>query len=246
MRRAMKTSISKTVRHSLLIDEDEFGGLFDFLSKQFEHVELTANCLDGSTLETEDVTEILEFENLNYRRITEVIIMARSGAEDRIRLSICSDSTLSGKLLSVLVGTRFSVSSQDDKRALYVSEEIIKRLKEMKPWYDLLARSSVILTLGFLWGACSLGITLAEMLGFRTPRPSSSQLSVLQTINIGMVLTLAFLAVTCPIEIGLKHLFPRIFFLFGKQKKTMETIEKWRSLSLCQHVNRSRRMRYDR
>lgn len=219
----MKTTISKKIRHSLLIEEAEFGSLYKFMSSRYERVQIVAYCLDGSELETDKVAEIFEFENLNYRRIQTVVVSARNDWEERLSLAIRSNG-------SGFLGTaELDLSSQDDEAALYVSREVLKRLAEMKPTYDLLARTSVVYVAFGLWGLFGLAVTAMRMLKLAPPSPGLAEISAIESFNAAVLATLLLLAITYPLDLGRKYLFPKVFFLFGKQKKTMETIRRWRS-----------------
>lgn len=72
----MKTTKSEDIRHSLLVEEDDLRFFFDLAKQEYEKLEVSANCIDGSVLESELVDDIIFFENPNYRRIVSISIAA--------------------------------------------------------------------------------------------------------------------------------------------------------------------------
>src|ERR1051326_6470605 len=88
----MKTNISKSIRHSLLVDGDELGSLVEFIRSRYEKISITAECKDNSELEAGDISEIINFDNPSYRKIKTITINAYTSYDERLRLSIDSSS----------------------------------------------------------------------------------------------------------------------------------------------------------
>ncbi len=214
----MKVEFSKTIYHSLLIQEEDLRSICSFVSSRFKNLKIIASCMDGSRFESEDINEILLFDNPKFRRIKSIRVEGDSGSREQISVDIDSDrfSTASIFLLS-----------ESDDQAVYISREILNMLAEMKPSYHLLARIPVSGVLAAFWVAWTTLYTASMMLGF--VHPSISRFSGIQQLNISIVLAIIFFVVTYPFDRLQRYLFPKVFFLLGKQKKAMETIKQWRS-----------------
>ncbi len=216
----MKTTITKELHNSLLIESDEIKSLYSFISSRYKEITVIANCADGSKLESKEIDEILSFENPNYRKIRSIALYAFTDYNEKLSLNFWTDR--------VTVTAELQIESKDDEQALYTSREVLNKLLEMKPWYDLLTRmpiSYVVFGLWFLWGMFS---TIPLFLGTRPPSATLARFSLLETINIAVLVTIIAFAITYPFDWAQKQLFPKVFFLLGRQKKTMETIVKWR------------------
>ena len=143
-----------------------------FISKQYKHVGFTANCVDGSILETDDIEEIIDFDNPNYRRITEIVFEAQN---DSSSWSSSEEATLkiesqNGGLSRIFndVSINLNVRSESDEKAVFVVKEIRSLLKEMRPWYNLLARTSIFAVYGLIWIICCVIVTVLLFMGLIT------------------------------------------------------------------------------
>ena len=132
----MKFTISKEIKHALLIDEKNLRELFEFISNKYEKVEIIIKCNDASFLETKDIEEILSFENSNYRKIISITITGRNSLEEKLSFSIINN--LSRDIISVGYPffeptAEFTVSSEKEEIAQFNSDKLIKLLLELKP-----------------------------------------------------------------------------------------------------------------
>lgn len=216
----MKTTLSKDVRHSLLVEGSDLQSLYKFLLSKYEKVEATAKCIDGSKLETSEINEITSFENPNYRKIKFISIQAQNGPDERMSLDIWADRTFTNAELQI--------HSLVDEHALYISREILNRLAEMKPWYDWLTRVPVSYVLLGLWFIVSIWNTALQVIGLRPPSSMLAKYSTIEVLNFVILFVIVVLAVIYPLDRLQRYLFPKVFFMIGKQQRTMETIRKWR------------------
>ena len=208
---------------------DELGSLVEFIRSRFKQVEITAECKDKSELEADDISEITNFDNPNYRRIKNITIRAHTSYDETLRLHIDSDSNSNVWVSSA----RLYITSQSDENAVYLSQEIPKRLREMKPGYDLLARfplsfiTSIVMT---VWVFVS---GIGKLVGYIKLQPE-------QPVNISwndlLLILFVFAVILLTIFITLDKiqsiLFPRVFFLIGKQRQAYENLKKWRMIIL--------------
>lgn len=70
----MKTRVRRTIKHALDLQPRDLTALWKFLQKSYKGLKIAANCADGSLLETQDLDELLGFENPSFRRIQSVEI----------------------------------------------------------------------------------------------------------------------------------------------------------------------------
>ena len=227
----MKTNIKRLIKHSLLVEGDELGSLVEFISSKYEKVRLSAECIDNSELEADDIAEIINFDNPTYRKIINITINANTSYDETLRLSIDSTSGLN----MFMNAARLNITSKSDETAVYLSQEISKRLREMKPEYDFLARFPITLSVSLLFTIWIVAQGVGKMLGLiklETPPPSNSSLSWNDIFTFVLLGLLVVVAANLLLDRLQSILFPRVFFLIGKQKRAMENLKKWRMVVL--------------
>ena len=217
----MKTRITKELRHSLLVEDNELASLFAFISSRYKKVTISATCTDGSKFDSSEIDEILCFENPNYRKIKSLFLSAFTDLDENMSLNFWTDRTA--------VTAEIQIESTNDEQALYTSREILQKIAEMKPWYDLLARIPISLPVLGLWGLSSVMYTTWQVFGLIPRSTTLTQYSFFEIFNLLVVMVAVVFVVIYPLDWAQKQLFPKVFFLLGKQKKAMETIKKWRS-----------------
>lgn len=224
----MKTKINTKIKHSLTVDKDGLRSIQKFISKQYKHTEFTANCVDGSILETDNIEEIIDFENPNYRRITEIVFEAQNdssnwSSSERATLKIESQNGGLSRIFNE-VSISLNVRSESDEKAVFVVKEIRSLLKEMRPWYNLFARTSIFAVYGLIWIICCVIVTVLLFMGLITSDTGTISISSLIAINVSGTIGLGLL------DYVRASLFPMIFFDIGRQNRKMEQIKFWRKL----------------
>ncbi len=212
----MKTKIFKKTRHSLLVEEEDLTALYEFLKNKYKKIKITAFCVDGSRLESEDIEDILKFNNPHYRKIKAIDFEANDTYEERISLEIGEEET------------EFTIDSQNDEAARDRTQELLKVFSGMKPSYDLIARISVFGSLIVLWGI--IGLSFSTLRLFKLLPQSDSSLSATESFNYAIVVTLIIFLITYPIDRFRSWVFPKVFFNLGTQKREMEKIKNWRDI----------------
>jgi hypothetical protein len=216
----MKTTILKNIFHSILAESDDIKSIFDFVSSKYKLVKITGTCNDGSQLETNDIQELLAFENLNFRKLETILFLAFTDDESEKFLFVIHDNQVHT--------AEIHLSSNDDEKALYIVQELLKRLLVMKPNYDWIARVPVLVAvmslLMVIWfvvqGSIYTGIIHSAQ---------ATSINGVEYFNRSVFMAIVLLGLTYPLEKLKKYLFPKVFFLIGKQKKAMETIQKIRT-----------------
>lgn len=217
----MKTSISKRVNHSVYLEETDLQAIHKLLSGKFTHVSITAECSDGSVLETEDMNELLTFENPSYRKINRLTFEARNEWTESCSLDIHRPDVF-GRTAEV------SVKSENDERALFVFAELLKRLRETKPNYDVITRVPVTFIVFGLWGLTTLTLTFLRLAGLYSLQRVSTPFT-LEMFNQIFLASIVLLAITSSLDWGLRRLFPKVFFALGRQKRAIDKIKKTRN-----------------
>ena len=225
----MKIKISKTIRHSLFIEEKDINQIFCFLRERYKKVSIVAICIDGAQLESDDVNEVLRFYNPSYRKIKTIRIEAFNEYDERISV-IIGTNNYSSLLFSDTA--EFTISSKLDENARDRATELTRMLLEMRPFYvyDWIARIPIFDTIIILWG--SIGIISISLQLFGLSPKSKSNLSFIEAFNYLFLYLLLLYVITYPIDRFRKWLFPRVFFCLGNQKNEMGEIRRVRKIIL--------------
>lgn len=200
----------------MLVEEEDLTALYEFLKNKYKKIKITAFCVDGSRLESEDIEDILKFNNPHYRKIKAIDFEANDTYEERISLEIGEEET------------EFTIDSQNDEAARDRTQELLKVFSGMKPSYDLIARISVFGSLIVLWGI--IGLSFSTLRLFKLLPQSDSSLSATESFNYAIVVTLIIFLITYPIDRFRSWVFPKVFFNLGTQKREMEKIKNWRDI----------------
>ncbi|MBU4348569.1 hypothetical protein KJ830_02250 [bacterium] len=230
----MKFTISKEIKHAILIDENSLNDLFKFISEKYEKVEIIAKCNDGSLLETKDIKEILSFENPNYRKIISITITGRNSPEEKLSFSIINKFPPYPISLDFPFGgpstAECTIVSEKEEIAKFNSDKLKQMLLELKPsfFYDFLARISLLSIIALFWGTTSMIYWVKVFFGI-IPK-TSSNFSGIEAFSFIVILIIALIVITYPFDLLRQWLFPKVFLLLGKQKKNMKTIQNYRTI----------------
>ena len=206
----MQTNIGRATKHALLINQSSLQGICEFLCRQFNAISITANCSDGTVIESSDLNEIVNFPNHSFRRITHIKIRSSNSMLDSSSIEIGEryNSTAS-----------ISTSSSDDAKALHVITELQKILREQKPVYSILARisaSSVIVITPVI--AFSIGYWIRLIRDGSLPTANISFVGLFPVLYVMLPIIIAYVIILFSCDRAWSWLFPRVFFLLGKQQ----------------------------
>jgi hypothetical protein len=217
----METRIYRSVKHALLVRREDVEGLASFIRQQYARLEFSAHCTDGSTLTTELPNDLLDFENRSDRRIDELrLAFRRDDIAERGDIEFSDEGSRR---------SRWTVWSNDDGFAQQIATELGKRIRATRPWYSWLSRTRP--TIVFIAWLVLLGSALTWYDLIKTGRfasmdhktPDSGEMwSVL--VPILAVLGLCLLV----IEKSWSWLFPKLWFLIGRQAREFEKRERVR------------------
>ncbi len=209
----MDIRISRKKEYSIIVAEHELRALVNFLSSEYEPIEITAKCSDGSSLTTPQLDDIINFENSNFRKIESLEVNfgksysqgGNVGFGGGIYLSTCS----------------FTVKDTDDSKALKVAKEIEQRFEECRPWYSNAGKYVLYggATVFFIILLLSTGLLFAiNTQGKEQEFTSKITFGIFQGLLLGTLFSLVgvYLAKTW------FWMFPKIWFDIGKQKAELE------------------------
>lgn len=216
----IKTTIQRSVQHAILMDAEEVRSVASYLSSKYRAVEFTLNCNDGSTVTTNDMDDVLNFENLSHRRI------------ESMKMSFYDDPRTEdgGEVVigSLIASALFVVRGSDDAKELQIANELTQRIREMRPWYSWIRRLNppTILVGGMVIAMTLWGIW-AAIAGQRS-EAGSTELPTAVVVGVLLPSIAAVVALIIYSDIGWNWLFPRVFFAIGRQIRELERRAKWR------------------
>jgi len=217
----METRIRRSVKHALLVSREDIEGLANFLGQRYELLGFSAHCIDGSTLTTKTAKELLDFDNRNDRRIDEIRLEFQ-----QTDFSERGDIEFSDEAFRVCSWT---VWSNDDGLAQQIASELGKRVRASRPWYSWITWARPMFIFPALLMLLGVAITWHDF--FKTGRLPSMER---KTPDFGDVFTLLI-----PILVVLgaciffaekvwSWMFPKLWFLIGRQKREFEKRERVR------------------
>jgi len=205
----------------MLVSRDDIEALSAFLNQRYQQLAFSARCADGSVLTTDKAAELLEFDNRNDRRIHGLTIEFRQkdfAERGDIEIRDKGDERCS-----------WTVCSNDDSRAQQVALELGQRIRACRPWYSWISRTRPWLVIvGFLL----LFFVIIEWQQFLRsgnftstgkPVPESGEVFLIALPILLLLGGLIFL-----LELLWSWLFPKVWFLIGRQKREMEKRERVR------------------
>jgi hypothetical protein len=217
----METRIYRSAKHALLVSREDIEGLANFLSQRYQHLKFSAHCTDGSTLTTAIANELLDFENRNDRRIDELKLEFRQNdLEER------GDVEFSDQVFRVC---RWTVWSNDDGLAQQIAMELSQRIRATRPWYSWISRTrlayllpALLMLLGVVTTWHHL-ITTGRFASIEHPSPDFGE-----TISILLPIVLVFVVGVLFFDKVWSWMFPKLWFLIGRQKREFEKRERVR------------------
>jgi len=215
----MQTNIQRQHKEAIILTPEDLKAISALITNNYAAPYIEAGCSEGSKLTTEDLQEILDYENPNFRRIESLNLRTFQGKGSSISI------TFNAGAESTCV---ISIRDTEDKRALAVADELGKRLTLCRPPYSPLTK----LTFAML-GAIALILAAAVFVGLSVwPQLTSKQLelSVGPLFKIVLPLVLVAMALISYIERGWNWMFPRLWFSIGRQNGELKKRENVRNL----------------
>lgn len=207
-------------KHALLIKPDDIKYLEQFLSSNFEVVEYIARCVDGTKIPFFSIEEILDYENPSFKRITSLEIEARSRKASNTYLDLKI-----GVVSSFIFDStaQFMLMYKDLNWGIKIEQELIDRIKGLRPWYWWLKKVSfaiILPSIPFLASMWINSISLIQKLrGTYVPRPKPSayEFNSNEGFIFAVMVAIVLIAIGAGLDRIINYLFPKVFFCFGKQ-----------------------------
>lgn len=225
----MRSRIRRVVHHSLLIGGRELKAMEQLLLRNYEKVTIHTDNLDGTRLEVDTIDELLQFDNLNTRRIKRVNLGAS--------VDPGSDNPRRGDLAVLVIGSDaretagYDVESADDQAAVAIAAQITDLLREAKPWYSALTKIHATLLLGIALAIPFIVISFAIKSGhYELPEASTVATPWWVLLYTNLAAAVAIAGIGEALNRCMKFIFPRTFFLIGKQEDRYKRIQGIRRL----------------
>jgi hypothetical protein len=208
----------KKIKHALVLEEEDLKKISSFIIERYKKIEITAKCNDKTVLRSENIDDIVSFENQDFRRIIAISMEGRNSFEESLYITIEEKSYEEST-------AEFSISSDKEEDVNYISKKLTEWFLGTKPGYSFMSRISSFWV--FLGLACVVAVILNlywDVIGKTIL--DTSKLSATEVFNLAFfAFFIIYIICSEPIKKFRKWLFPAIFFLLGKQKKTMKKIE---------------------
>jgi hypothetical protein len=204
---SLKTAITCQVTHALVLAREDLAGIAAALRENYPGpFAFEAAYSDGTTRTHADFPDLLSYENPSFRRLTSLKLIAGAAQEDGCNLVI------KPRLLN---SCRIHIADSDEKRARKLADELSNRLAECRPLYSFATRFSPA------W-CCAASMLIGLVLLHAT--------GVID-LEVFLIPGLFLIAVTSLyFGYGWKWLFPKVWFLLGRQEKEFAkraTIRNW-------------------
>ena len=209
----MHTNICRSARHALLLRTEDLKQLWDLLTDHYGELKATLSCVDGSELHTSSFSELEQFENPTFRKISALKFRCGEYIGPTCTVTL-SEQRMATATLSI-------TDDPDDKRALKVADEFAKRMRECRPYYWLITYITPTLlawSLPFFWFTIQIWKTFIQS-GGKLP---TSSVDFLALFYILVPISVFFLVIGEYLDRGWVWLFPKIWFDIGRQTQAYQ------------------------
>jgi hypothetical protein len=249
----MKRNFTKEfiIDYSLIVQESNLKNIFNFIQSRYSNIHIMAKCSDGSSLESNSIDDIFDFENPDYQKIISMEIVGKDfvlqsqeqsktiNSQDRLSIVFGSDpvfilNVLDKKIKPFYEKVKIIFQSNSDENFDYTHKMINKELLKMKASYylfDCFNQSDFpniidffvlfILVIIFVFLYPNIGHILAV-----------NKVSNITGLILLFFLTIIYFYLSKKVVILIKkimnYLFPKIAFDIGDQKTDLKKREKWR------------------
>ncbi len=220
----MESKRTKYISHSIIVYPEDIKYFDEFLRKNFQDIKYEVLCEDETKLKPANLGELLEYENPDFKKIASITCEASNKQNDNDSVEIVLGKA--GGLFSVNTAmTHFYFS--DIKRQILVEDEILKRIKAMRPWYFWLTKipfsfifPSLLWIYAILTSAISLIKKIAGVIPLTASAPSTEKVFTDNEATVFILATMGVLfLVGYIIDYSRDYLFPKYFFYIGRQQK---------------------------
>jgi hypothetical protein len=216
----MKTRMRRHARHALVLGLRDITSIWRRLDKFYPSIIFTARCIDGSIFETAELTDIIDFDNPNVRRIESMDISARKQYDERLTLEFRDAASTA----------RLSIESEEYEHAVHTTSDVMNLVLEARPSYSFVTRYKATAIVMCVWVIWAMWSSVRRFVGAHPPQPPASTLAFFDSFILSVLVVVVVFALVWPIDKLQRWLFPRLFFKVGCQQDEWDQREKWRSI----------------
>jgi hypothetical protein len=137
-----KFQLSRIIKDSLVITDDCLRSIFDLIKEYYNHVEVNAEYLNGLIIRTDNIDDILSYENMSHNKLLMIRYSCYSikenevyyQAKENLNIKIGSTSFLSWNSETA----QLEIESESEKDIQHLSDKIERYLLECRSWYSIL------------------------------------------------------------------------------------------------------------
>ena len=213
----MDVHYSDELKQAFVVSPDHLKKLVELLQKRIGKVNISGDCVDKIERKFKTVKDLIAYENPKLKRIRRIYLTARSDDYSKSATIVFRDSFLFGSRISVDATGREDVVSR-------LKEEILDVIIGMRPWYNAIARTNLVLVFLILWFILGIIVGFIAMLRPDSSLDSAESVSYAET---AVIMSLFFLCVW-----GLDgirgFLLPLGVFAIGQGQSRFKLLEKIR------------------
>ena len=234
----MKTIyISKEIDDSLIITDKCLSQIFELIKENYNEITINAKCLNGLTIETDNIGDIIDHDNVNYNKILVLSLRAFNKEEKTfartktlgIKIGISGFSSPNSNSRTVSV----DLESESERDIQYISKKIEEYILSCTAWYSQFSKIN-FLNVGFYSFMYFAFFVLISTYFFQNIYISLNFLFIIKFLGF----VASGLGILCIPPFSLlkrvrkfnNYIFPKIFFLVGQQKEEYKKIEQIRNL----------------
>ena len=219
--------IEREIKNALIVEEKDLLEIFKFITKRYKEVEINAECNDKTKIKFKNINEVTRFKNYNIQKIIKISIEGKNSFEERLYVTITNKDNTDSTAY-------FLITSKKEETFNYILGELNKWFLGAKPWYNFLAKISVFWCLfsllSIICGILTISFLYLKFTGNILQEASKLNFTAPEQILITIIIIFLLYVICIPIDKLRRWLFPKLFFLLGKQKRTMEEIKNVRKI----------------
>jgi len=206
----MRTMLDKEIHQAFVLSSSDLQRIYRILEAAVKKVDLDVECIDGTTLKTSSIDEILSYTNPPHRRITQIWLKNYGGEGQFDKISVRLQNTPhSGPIIIAIEG--------EDAAVMQLYQQLSDVITTICPWFSPVATLSIgwqafLFGLAVWAGVCLIGASVA----IATDRVSLGRVEVLLIVT-AILYIIAFA--------WRDTAFPRGSFLIGHGEARFRSLE---------------------
>ncbi len=210
---------------AVVVDEQKLKYFDSFLSEHFSRKKYRCDCIDNTIIEFDNLNEVIEYENPDFRRIKSIEIFGDNESSEN---KYASDIYLYPDFRIELGGNwpfqtlKYTIRSTDISKTTYFEKELQERIKDFRPWYWVISKTSfntVLWVVSWSYTLIAGFSSLKQRISGKTVPSSNLDLTYngwffLIISSIGIFIGLIYI-----MDKFKNYLFPKVVIKLGKQKE---------------------------